>query len=137
MWTYAEVNKRTDLWIKIGLSMKTTHCSPQPAEANAAGNTPPPMKFKASLFTLSQEIPIPSKSFLITSSQPIWGWPAFRLGLDGWTKRTIFGYFSSLIRSVSWYSVHTYTLYVHIYNTCYVHVHITCMLYVHICILYI
>ena len=57
-----------------------------------------PNLFKASLFTPSQEVLISFQLFFMTSFHPRRGRPTFRLVLDGWPERTIFGNLSSLFR---------------------------------------
>ena len=53
--------------------------------------------FTTSLFKSYQEVPISFKSFFMTSSHPRRGRDAFRLALDGWSKRTIYDALSFFI----------------------------------------
>ena len=59
-----------------------------------------PNLLKASLFTPSQGIPIYFKSLFIPSSYHNCNLLVFRLALDDWPKRTIFGSLSSFIHGM-------------------------------------
>jgi hypothetical protein len=79
----------------------TTNNSPQAAWGQHSYARPSsiPIYSKPSLFTHSQDVLISFKSFFMMFSHPRRRRPSFRLALDGWPKRKIFGNMSSFIHT--------------------------------------